>query len=169
MLQNLELKAPIQSINSAKEKARYIDARYKGTFHQKDIYYDVPRGRLKLRIINDRTSELIFYRRVNKKGSRYSQYLVVPVSNYKLMDLLCAYAFNRMVIVEKKRRVYLYNNARIHIDTVKGLGDFIEFEVIVKHGKGQARKLLNFLSQHFNICKASSIAVSYSDLKLQGQ
>ena len=50
------------------------------------------------------------------------------------------------MVVEKKRRLFLYKNSRIHLDEVRGLGTFIEFEVLVKHGKQQAQKLLELLS-----------------------
>ena len=33
--------------------------------------------------------------------------------------------------VRKRREVWLYENARIHLDTVEGLGRFIEIEVVV--------------------------------------
>ena len=36
--------------------------------------------------------------------------------------------------VRKRREVWLYRNARIHLDTVEGLGQFIEIEVVVKEG-----------------------------------
>jgi adenylate cyclase class IV len=47
---------------------------------------------------------------------------------------------------------------------VRGLGSFIEFEVLVKHGKWQAQKLLELLSVEFDIKRNATIAVSYFDL-----
>ena len=70
-------------------------------------------------------------------------------------------------VVEKKRRLFLYKNSRIHLDEVYGLGTFIEFEVLVKYGKRQAQKLLEVLSLEFNITPASIVPGSYSDLLLK--
>lgn len=166
MPQNLELKASIASVDAVLHRAHRIRARNKGMLHQRDIYYNVPRGRLKLRITHQGSAELIYYVRLNKEGSKYSEYIVVPISNIKLIHTLCSKVFGRKVIVDKKRRLYLYKNARIHIDTVKGLGNFLEFEVKVTQGKRQARQILKFLSKQFGIDRSSMVAISYSDLML---
>jgi adenylate cyclase class IV len=146
-----------------------LRARYKGVLVQKDVYYRVPHGRLKLRSIGKGVTELIAYRRQNKRWGRISFYSILPVSNPKLAEAFYAAAFGRMVIVEKKRRLYLYKNARIHIDSVKILGDFIEFEVVVTKGKRQARRLLDFLCRRFGIQQSALVAVSYSDLALRSR
>ena len=164
MPQNLELKARIASVSNAVRVVHRLKAQRKGVLHQRDIYYKVSRGRLKLRTINNRSAELIFYNRPNKKGRRYSEYFILPVSDAKLANELCSAAFGQKVIVDKKRRLFLYKNSRIHLDEVYGLGTFVEFEVLVKHGKRQAQKLLELLSLEFDIQRTATIAVSYSDL-----
>jgi len=124
-------------------------------------------GRLKLRIFNDRSAELIFYRRPNKKGSRYSEYYILPSTQPILLDEFFAKAFGRIVIVQKERHLFLYKNARIHLDKVRGLGTFIEFEVLVKKGKPQARHLFDFLFKTFSIKQSGICASSYADLLLR--
>jgi predicted adenylyl cyclase CyaB len=166
MPQNLELKAHISSVAAAVRIAHRLNAHAKGVLQQRDIYYKVPRGRLKLRIIKDRSAELIFYSRPNKKGSRYSDYFVLPVDDAVLTNALCTAAFGQKVVVEKKRRLFLYKNSRIHLDEVHRLGTFVEFEVLVKYGKRQAQKLLDVLSKDFAIKPAAIIGISYSDMLL---
>ena len=167
MPKNLELKARISSVSEAVHTAHRLKAHVKDILHQRDIYYKVSRGRLKLRIINDRSAELIFYNRPNNKGSRYSDYIVLPVSNIKLTNELCTAAFGQKVVVEKKRRLFLHNNSRIHLDEVRGLGTFIEFEVLVRYGIRQAQKLMEELSTEFAIKQTATLASSYSDMLLQ--
>jgi predicted adenylyl cyclase CyaB len=169
MPQNLELKARISSMSVAVRVARSLHMRSKGILHQRDVYYNVPYGRLKLRIINTCVAELIYYNRPDKKGRRYSDYCVLPISNPKLTNALCTAAFSQKVVVEKKRRLYLYKNARIHLDDVRGLGAFIEFEVLVKYGKRQAQTLMKFLSAQFEIKCSATVAASYSDLLLRAR
>jgi predicted adenylyl cyclase CyaB len=169
MPQNLELKARLSSIHEAERIARRINAHARGVLRQRDIYYNVPHGRLKLRIINNRTSEIIYYNRPDKKQSRYSEYLVLPVQDAALSNALFTAAFGLRVIVEKKRRLFLYKNCRIHLDEVHGLGTFIEFEVLVNYGKRQARQLFDFISTEFKVSQSSRIAGSYSDLILKGK
>jgi predicted adenylyl cyclase CyaB len=169
MPQNLELKARISSISDAIRAARSFHMRPMGILQQRDVYYNVPHGRLKLRIINTCGAELIYYNRPNKKDHRYSDYCILPVSNPKLTNAFCTAVFSQKVVVTKKRRLYLYKNSRIHLDDVNGLGEFIEFEVLVKYGKRQAQILLNFLSAQFGIKRSTTIAASYSDLLLRAK
>ncbi len=169
MRQNLELKARISSVSEAVHAAHRLKAKAKGILRQRDVYYKVSHGRLKLRIINDRSAELIFYNRPNKKGSRYSDYFLLHISNVRLVNELCTAAFGQKVVVEKKRRLFIYKNSRIHLDEVRELGTFIEFEVLVKHGRHQAQKLLEALVTKFNIRRATIIAVSYADLVLRNK
>jgi adenylate cyclase class IV len=89
---------------------RRLKAQSKGILQQCDIYYKVTHGRLMLRIINKRSAELIFYNRPNKKGCRYSDYFILPVSNTKLTNELCSAAFGHCVVVKKKCRLFLYKN-----------------------------------------------------------
>jgi predicted adenylyl cyclase CyaB len=164
MPRNLELKARISSQSEAVQFARSLHAQSKGILLQRDIYYKVSHGRLKLRIINNHNAELIFYHRPNKKGSRYSDYFILPVDDAARTNALCTSAFGQKGVVEKKRRLFLFKNSRIHLDVVRGLGTFIEFEVQVKYGKQQAQKLLELLSHEFNIRQSSIVPGSYSDL-----
>ena len=89
---------------------------------------------------------------------------MLPVKDAILANALCTAAFGQKIVVEKKRRLFLYKNSRIHLDIVRGLGTFIEFEVLVKHGKKNAEKLLELLSAEFKIKRNAIVGVSYSDL-----
>ena len=164
MPQNLELKARCVSLRDVLKIARRLSGRHQSILHQKDIYYQVPKHRLKLRIIDGNISELIFYRRPNRKGGRYSDYLVLPISDPENVDEFYSSIYGRRIIVRKKRILFLYKNARIHIDTVRGLGTFIEFEVLVSEGRVQAEELFKFLYQSFRIKHIQLCASSYSDL-----
>ena len=70
-------------------------------------------------------------------------------------------------MLKKRRRVFIYKNARIHIDTVKGLGNFIEFEVV--DNGGDVVGLMDFLIDKFSLRDAEFVRVSYSDLLKQNQ
>ncbi len=167
MPKNLELKARISLLSEAIHTARSLHFKSKGILHQRDIYYCVSHGRLKLRINNAHKAEMIYYNRPNRKGCRYSDYYIFPVSNSKLTSELCTAAFGKKITVDKRRQLFLYKNARIHIDDVHGLGAFIEFEVLVKYGKPQAQALMKFLSEHFKIKHSDTMAISYSDLLIR--
>ena len=164
---NLEIKAKYPSLVQARRISRTLGARFGGTLKQTDTYFKAKRGRLKLREINEKELELIYYRRENARGSRYSDYTVLELQKKKAAKRVLEALFETMVVVKKKRELFLYKNARIHIDFVVGLGGFVEFEVLVVRGKRQAQQLMSFLQSKFGIDSSSLIAGSYSDMILR--
>ena len=164
MPQNLEIKCAYQSLAKARSTARRIGASSKGTLRQIDTYFKVKSGRLKLREIDGRRFELIYYQRPNVRSSRYSEYAILNLEEPNSMKWLFRSILGVAVIVRKKRSLFLYKNARIHVDSVERLGTFIEFEVLVKHGKRQARDLMRYLMREFGIDQKMLVGGSYSDL-----
>lgn len=161
---NLELKAKLSNLHDAETIARVIGAKKHSVLTQIDTYFNIANGRLKLREINDRKFELIYYHRANKAGDRYSEYTIVPLKEPRTVKRILSKLLGQKVVVRKKRVLYLFNNARIHLDRVKGLGSFIEFEVLVAKGKAQAESFMRTLRKEFSISQTEIIAGSYSDL-----
>ena len=163
---NLELKATFQNLKSAEKIARAIGAKRRGVLRQTDTYFKVARGRLKLREMNGARAELIYYVRRDARSKRYSRYEVIPIRDATSVKRLCRILFGQRTVIKKTRILYLYKNARIHIDRVGRLGSYLEFEVIVEKGKKQAQWLMSQLMKDFGISKRSIRAGSYSDLLL---
>lgn len=164
MAENLELKAVVSSLSEMTRIASKLGASYRGEWVQKDTYFDVGKGRLKLRENGKRGSELIWYTRPNRKGARYSRYRIARLKHPGEFLRVLRVLWSVMTVVHKRRRLYFYKNARIHLDRVKGLGDFLEFEVMVRKGKPQAEALMRFLRVAFQVRSASLVRWSYSDL-----
>lgn len=100
---------------------------FKGTDFQKDIYFNVASGRLKLRRGNIE-NYLIYYNREDQKGPKQSDFTLVPVTDSHRLEQLLAQALGIKVIVEKTRKIYFLDNVKIHLDDVPGLGTFVEIE-----------------------------------------
>jgi adenylate cyclase, class 2 len=166
---NLEIKAKYPSLVRARKISKTLGARFCGTLKQTDTYFNVKQGRLKLREINRNQLELIYYIRENSRGSRYSDYTVLELRKKEAAKRVLNSLFDTAVVVKKKRDLFLYKNSRIHIDSVAGLGGFVEFEVLVVRGKKQAQQLMLFLCDKFRIAQSSMIAGSYSDMLLKRQ
>jgi len=133
MARNIELKARARAFDELRERAASLADDAPLIFRQQDFFYDVPRGRLKLRQFDDGTpSELIFYQRDDKDGPKASYYTRSPVTNPEAMHALLATALTTRGIVTKERHVYLVGRTRIHLDRVDGLGDFVELEVVLQ-------------------------------------
>ncbi|MDE3057333.1 MAG: class IV adenylate cyclase, partial [Bacteroidota bacterium] len=159
---NLELKARLSSRTQAESIARSF-ARKKEELKQTDTYFHVSRGRLKLRVINNTTAELIFYLRNEDIKRRWSTYEASPVKSPHQVKKMLGEALGVLIEVKKKRTLWLYKNARIHFDEVLGLGHFIELEVMVVNGNHQAQRLYKELVSRFGINTDQMIAESYSD------
>ena len=159
---NLEIKVALTSHKKVKAVLKEIGAEFKGILTQKDIYYKSPGCLLKMRIQNDRT-ELIRYNRVESGDTRWSDYDVILLSGKKVPDF-----FNNILktetVVQKKRELWLYDNTRIHLDTVKGLGYFLELETLVLKGRKDAEKRFNEMVKVLSLDFDRQIRSSYRNL-----
>ena len=163
MPSNLELKAIVESPQRLNQILKR-KVRRRGLLIQTDTYFAVRNGRLKIREFGSGEAELIYYMRQEERGNRWSNYEVIPLMDGSRLKSILSKLFKIRVVIKKRRRLYLYKNARIHIDDVEGLGRFIEFEVIVNAGKRQAREVYSELRKLFRIEEASLIKYSYADL-----
>jgi len=124
---NLELKLKVDSHLKYIYLLKKANAENKGVLKQKDIYYRWKKGLLKLRIEGD-SATLIKYVRA-EKGKRWSNFDLMRLTGENpekyFDDLLTVEA-----VVEKKRKLYFWNNTRVHLDEVKGLGKFLELETL---------------------------------------
>ena len=166
-MKNLELKAKYPDQKAAIRIAEEIGAEYEGILHQEDIYFKISPGRLKLRIVNN-NYELIYYKRANIKTVRESEYEIFRVKDGRELFSVLKGILPVTVIVKKKRVLYIWQNVRIHIDTVKGLGKFLEFEAVCKTKKDSkdAPSKLKKLIRVFNIKQKDMVSSSYSELIL---
>lgn len=167
---NLELKARDLAPAKSHRACEELGAEYRGTLIQKDTYFDVPRGRLKLREEEGAAAHLIAYERPDSPGERESRYRIVELADADELREALAAVLGIRVVVTKARRLFLFEGVRIHLDRVDGLGDFIEFEGILgSAGSGdleRARELLAELRRSFGIREDDLISGSYSDLLL---
>lgn len=165
-MRNLEIKARVASLSAVRAGLnRLPGAARRPAVRQADWYFRVPKGRLKLRVVGSGpVGELIFYVRPDTASARTSEFQVLPVSDTAGTRALLDSMFGLRVCVRKRREVWIYKNARIHLDQVDGLGRFLEIEVCVTRGAAQARALMMTLRSALGIEDAAPIAGSYSDM-----
>ncbi len=80
-------------------------------------------------IFQEGNGELIYYERPDENGPKVSNYSKTMVSDPSSLNQVLTMALGVKGHVEKKRRLLHYNQTRIHIDEVSGLGNFMELEV----------------------------------------
>lgn len=166
---NLELKArdadPARSLKTCES----LGAEDKGILLQKDTYFGVPRGRLKLREERGATPHLISYERPDLLGDKESHYRIVEVEDAVGLKEVLASALDIDVVVSKERRLFLLDEVRIHLDRIDGLGSFIEFEGVAAPEDvdlAHFEALLADLRNSFEIEDADLLGGSYCDLAL---
>jgi adenylate cyclase, class 2 len=162
MPQNLELKIKLNSFEKIQNILQNIGAEFKGELNQKDIYYKVKSGLLKLRIENGKEN-LIFYNRDENASDRFSDYELLEISSKNGENFLKKF-LEVEAEVEKKRLLYLYDNTRIHLDEVKLLGKYLELETLVLKDINDAKlrfeKIVDLLELEFS----EQIKTSYRHL-----
>ena len=141
---------------------------YAGCLKQKDTYYLVGVSRLKVREETNQT-HVIYYKRANTEQSKDSRYFIVsvPKSVTGVVKTVFKSVFGSKKVVEKQRDLYVHENTRIHLDSVKNLGEFLELETVV----GDERKYADYTKEHEDVINMlglnlyPKIAMSYSDLE----
>ena len=138
-----------------------------GLLVQRDTYFHAPRGRLKLREEDGAIPQLIAYDRPDFAGQRESRYRIVEVDNAEELKTTLSGSLGVRVVVEKERQLFVWEgNVRIHLDRVKGLGSFIEFEAVATAGSDfmRERAQISHLRDVFEIREEEVIGSSYGDL-----
>ncbi len=163
---NSEVKVQVKDLNPYRKRLKQANAEFRGIDHQKDTYFKVSRGRLKLREGNIENA-LIYYDRDDQSHPKKSEIILLRTVSPELKAILFK-ALTVLVIVEKQREIYFMDNAKFHLDHVPGLGYFVEIEVM---GGPDAsfEALTRQLHRHVEYLKLPlerRITHSYSDMLL---
>ena len=166
---NIEIKARCYKPDAIRKYLLNNNAEFKGTDHQRDTYFNVPNGRLKLRqgIIEN---SLIHYERENQPGPKSSQVSLYKVTDGDILRNTLERALGIKVVVEKQREIYFIDNVKFHIDEVPGLGSFAEIEAIDTNGsigKEKLQEQCEFYLKVFDIKEEDLLTDSYSDMLLK--
>ncbi|MNT63732.1 CYTH domain protein [compost metagenome] len=141
-----------------------LGARDEGLLIQRDTYFYVPHGRLKLREIDGRSSLLIAYDRPEDQAQRMSQFRITEIPDPQGLIAVLGDALGVRGVVAKRRHLYLWQECRIHLDEVERLGSFLEFEVLSQGVSCDDWDRMEALMTSFGLRDSDCIQASYSDL-----
>src|SRR3954468_11222024 len=163
---NVELKARDPDPERSLERCVALGAEDRGELRQRDTYFAARRGRLKLREQEPGAAELIAYERADAAEARESRYRIAPGGEPEALREALDAALGTVVVVDKRRRLFLWEGVRIHLDRVEGLGAFVELEGVAADGSDLAREAdrVARLRAELDIGDAAIEAASYSDL-----
>lgn len=165
---NVEVKARDDDPPATLRRATELGARDEGVLRQRDTYFAAARGRLKLREQEGAAAQLIAYERPDDREARTSEYRLIEVPDPDALRAALDAALGTVVVVDKRRHLLMYENVRIHLDEVEGLGTFVELEGVAAADSDlePERSLVARLTTELGL--GERVAVSYSDLLLDG-
>lgn len=150
-MRNVEVKVRA-GLAALPERLSRHGAHFAASLEQRDVYFNVPQGRLKLRFITilaapdsdislgsgARRAELIAYQRPDRARLRTSVYERLAVADGGVLLAALDLVLVRRGEIRKRRQVYLDANVRLHLDEVDGLGEFVEVEAVVDAAHDEA-------------------------------
>jgi homotetrameric cytidine deaminase len=159
---NVELKARDPEPERTLRAALVHGAQDQGVLRQRDTYFAAREGRLKLR--EERIegggpphAQLIAYARADEAAARTSAYHLVDVPDPAALTAALDAALGTVVAVDKARRLLLWEDVRIHLDAVDGLGTWVELEAVappesdltLEHARvAELREVLGMADEH---------------------
>jgi predicted adenylyl cyclase CyaB len=135
---NIEIKARVRDFPDLKVRAASLSDTPLQVIPQEDIFFHVPRGRLKLRVLAPDHAQLVYYERPDQDGPKRSNYHIFETSDPENLKTTLSLALGVRGVVRKMRSLYLVGQTRIHLDDVEGLGHFMELEVVLREGQTNA-------------------------------
>lgn len=168
-MKNLEIKVKVENLDVIKSHLGF--SKYEKTLEQTDTYFLT--GKIQLKVREKKTrSEVIAYVRKSKEGTRESNYYRINIfqNRANFIKTVLRFLFRTKMVVVKRRELYIYKNTRIHLDTVAGLGEFVELETVCWENKNSSKDFAKYEEEHEEIKQTLSlflypvIAGSYSGM-----
>jgi predicted adenylyl cyclase CyaB len=129
-VKNIEIKARLTDRDAVEGRLRVIGAKHTWRRRQRDVFFRVAEGYLKLRVVADEPSELIAYQRAPGTEPRPSDYDIAQIEDGTVMERVLTRSLGVRGVVAKDRTLYLWHHTRIHLDEVDHLGSFLELETV---------------------------------------
>jgi adenylate cyclase class 2 len=165
---NIELKAHCSSLATAHAVCISLGGSLIRSQLQTDTYFEVPHARLKLRQ-HGSSASLIYYNRSDQPSEREASFDLFPIGgdSARLADIFSS-LFGARVTIVKNRDTYEWEGCLINLDSVRGIGDFLEIEVQVDKVQSQATafQLAARLKRELGVTPADIVPWSYADIAM---
>jgi predicted adenylyl cyclase CyaB len=121
---------------------------------------------LKLRVIDGKEAELIYYERPDQGGPKQSQYYIYRTQDWEGLKSLMAAGLGVRGVVRKCRWLYLHGQTRIHLDEVEGLGHFLELEYVLRPSQplAEGEEIVRQIAAQLEVGEAEYLSGAYVDL-----
>jgi adenylate cyclase class 2 len=169
----IELKVAVEGFSAIRKKLKEIHAKRVCAINQTDVYYDHPLRDFRktheiLRIRVEKPEKLVLTYK-SPVPSRRSKTRIEYEVNFddapSIRNILKALEFKPLVTVIKRRETWKLKDVSIHLDTVNGLGRFVEIEAVCrKEEKNIAEDMLFSTLSDLNLKDKPIITKSYFEM-----
>ncbi|XP_062339151.1 uncharacterized protein LOC134037701 isoform X1 [Osmerus eperlanus] len=169
MPSNVEIKARVNDYSLFAERAGQLSQSEGVVIRQQDTFFNCSNGRLKLRNLMDGSGQLIFYERPDCDGPKLSRYSISPTQDPEGLRVVLADALGIKGEVRKERRLFLVGQTRVHLDTVEGLGHYMELEVVMREDQSpeEGEQVARGLMEQLAVGQDSLVTGAYMDLLIE--
>jgi predicted adenylyl cyclase CyaB len=170
MPSNIEIKARARDFEDVRRRAESLSDTPVEVIPQEDIFFNTEQGRLKLRVLALNLGQLIYYTRPDQQGPKRSEYHIYETPDPENLKRVLELAYGIRGVVKKTRYLYLVGQTRVHLDDVEGLGQFMELEVVMGEGQGdaQGQAIAEGLMSRLGVGRGDLLEGAYMDL-LEGR
>ena len=166
MPSNIEIRARVRNPERLRMLAERLSDTPPEIIEQHDTFFACQRGRLKLRQFSAQSGELIAYSRADISGPKQSDYAIARTSSPADLLAVLSAALGVERAVTKTRVLLRTGQTRIHLDSVLGLGSFVELEVVLREGQPpeEGRRIARELMGALEIQDCDLMEGAYVDL-----
>ncbi|HXF85748.1 MAG TPA: class IV adenylate cyclase [Anaerolineales bacterium] len=163
---NIEIKARARNFAELRQRAEALSDVPVEIIPQEDTFFNVEKGRLKLRVLAPDRAQLIYYTRPDQEGPKRSDYHIAYTSDPQNLKRVLELAYGIRGVVRKTRYLYIVGQTRIHLDEVEGLGQFMELEVVLREDQSDAEgeEIARDLIARLGVERSDLIEGAYMDL-----
>jgi len=138
----IELKVSVPSLDPIRDRLVRLNARSRGRVHEHDRYYNAPHRdfaktdeAVRVRYADDHAVVTYKGPKIRKFGLKAREELNFAVESGEVFEtMLARLGFTLTTDVNKWRETYTLEGATVSLDTVDGLGTFVEIEVMGEEG-----------------------------------
>ncbi|MCD6522758.1 MAG: class IV adenylate cyclase [Candidatus Diapherotrites archaeon] len=164
----MEIEVKARAPKDMENRLKKIKAKFVGETKEKNVIYNskfrdfVRTGEI-VRVRESKNKMILTYKSVRyKNGIKYAEEIETSVEKpiYSILEKLGLF---KDVVYHKKRREYKVDSCNIFVDHIRGLGKFIEIEVITK-GRERGGKKIERIMHLLGIKENDIISASYPEL-----
>ncbi|OHB85866.1 MAG: hypothetical protein A2Z38_02010 [Planctomycetes bacterium RBG_19FT_COMBO_48_8] len=168
MYVEIEVKLKVNSLPEVEQKLAEVGAEFLAEQLQTDYFFDDANAaltttdrclRLRRQSVAGSESFFLTYKGAKEKSNlKKRQEIEIEISEAEsTQKLLSALGYKRILVVEKKRRLWQLGGCSVALDQLPLLGDFVEIE-------GPDDDTINDVQQSLNLTYLTHIAKSYAQL-----